>query len=69
MAHEMGLSFDFDGFYSLSGANFILSFGLPPAIRPIVSQANIKSRFALASRNLTHYLRARAKQQSRLVPV
>jgi hypothetical protein len=69
MAHQMGLSFDFDGFYSLSGANFILSFGLPTSIRPIVSHANLKSRFALAGRNVTRYLKSRARQQSRLVPV
>lgn len=69
LAQSLGVAFDFDGFFSLSGANFILSFGFPTQIRPVVTRARPMARALLAGRALAAGLAWRRRQPSRLAPV
>lgn len=52
LASKMGLTFDFDSYFSPSGANFVLTFGLRPVVRPAVSKAALSARLAFTCRDL-----------------
>lgn len=51
MAHQKGLSFDFDSHASLAGFRFMASFGLPLIARPLVLKANLPLRLAFGLRS------------------
>jgi hypothetical protein len=48
LAHERGLIFDFDSYNSFAGARFILSFGVTPVLRPVITNASLFGRLAIA---------------------